>query len=663
MTIQLMNSANRTSSFLALLVLLALTTIIYFPGLSGDYMFDDRPNLLQNDRLDIESLDLESLASASLSSGSGMLRRPVSMLSFALNRHFFGFAPYSYKVINLVIHLLTGVMLFLFTRLLVRALQRHQPNLSATTRLWLPLVVSGLWLVHPLNLSSVLYIIQRMTSLSTLFMVCGLCLYAAGRLRLLEGKRGWPIILAGFLGFGGLAIFSKESGALLPLYLLVLELTLFRFRDQHGRPDKAILGFFAVFLLVPGLFVLTWVFNHPEFILNGYTKREFNLTERLLTEARILVFYLQMTVMPSINSLGLYHDDITISKGLLAPPATLGALLFLFSLLTSALVFIKKLPLFSLGILWFFCGHVMESTAIALELAHEHRNYLADFGIILALAGLATRFTTRDLRPLVTIVLPVLFMALFSWTTWIRAGQWSDNISHAIYEAEHHPQSLRAVYSAGRIHARLALENVPGAYEKANKYLEDARSIGGSDVMSSIVLIKLGYLTHHPVDPAWSRTILERLPKYPITPTTVNSLYELSSCMNGSCTFPHETMEEMFRLTLNNRSLLSNKRLYAEAKSVYGFFTINVREDPSKGLELFYGAAELEPQNPQRHINLVNLLTAMKRYDEAGQRLEIFMSTETHGGNVNDYQELKAKIDAAREAETPNTTGAPQNNE
>ena len=83
-----------------------LTIVIYVPGLSGDYMFDDMPNLLHNEQLNIASLDTESLQGAVFSSGSGTLRRPVSMLSFTLNRYFFGIAPYSHKVVNLVIHLL-----------------------------------------------------------------------------------------------------------------------------------------------------------------------------------------------------------------------------------------------------------------------------------------------------------------------------------------------------------------------------------------------------------------------------------------------------------------------------------------------------------------------------------------------------------------------------
>jgi tetratricopeptide (TPR) repeat protein len=657
------NPVPRLLIVLLLLGLCALTVFIYWPGLSGDYMFDDRANLLRNHRLNITSFDIESLQSAALSSSSGELRRPVSMLSFAINRYYFGIAPWSHKLVNLGIHILTGVLLFVFTRQIIRASQHlYKTVLPDAAIIWLPLAVTGLWLVHPLNLTSVLYIVQRMTSLATLFMVGGLCLYTTGRLRMLQGRRGMPYLLTGLFGCGALAVFSKETGALLPLYMLIIEAVVFRFRNMNGQLDKAVTGLFVVCLLVPGLLVMGWLFQHPEFFTNGYKNREFTLDERLLTEARVLLFYLKMIVMPSINELGLYHDDIVLSKSLLDPPGTLLALLCLLALLTVAVVMIRKQPLFSLGILWFFCGHLLESTAIALEIAHEHRNYLADFGILLALCSLGAQVRLPKLRRLMHSIVPVLFLLLFSITTWVRAGEWSDNINHAIFEARHHPNSVRAVYSAGRIHARLALEGVPGAYEKAQEYLERASRIDDSDIMASIVLIKLGYLTDNPVEDRWLEQIYARLPRSTVKPTTLSSLYELANCMNGSCTLPHEAMERMFRLTLENESLASNSRINANAHTLYGYFTINVRGNFEKGRELFHRAAELEPDNPQWHINLVNLLAVMGNYDEAEKQLEVFMATDTQGGGSADYQELRQKIDDERQAHESSSVKDTQDN-
>ena len=249
-----------------------LTAGIYVPGLSGDYMFDDMPNLLHNEQLNIASLDTDSLQGAVFSSSSGMFRRPVSMLSFTLNRHFFGIAPYSHKVVNLVIHLLTGIGLYLLSRMVIRSYRQYRnPALSGKALQWIPVIVAGLWLVHPLNLTPVLYIVQRMTSLAALFTVLGLCLYMTGRLRLSAGKKnGLPLILTGLLLFGGLAILSKESGALLPLYMLVLELTLFRFQDRNGRPATPVITFFVITVALPATLVLLYLAFNPGYITGGY---------------------------------------------------------------------------------------------------------------------------------------------------------------------------------------------------------------------------------------------------------------------------------------------------------------------------------------------------------------------------------------------------------
>jgi len=617
----------------------------YYPGLAGDYMFDDRENLLDNPRLAIDSLDMESLRGAAFSSGSGQLRRPVSMLSFALNRYFFGVAPYSYKVVNLAIHLLTGLGLFLLSRLLVRhCRQFRSPGLSETAVIWLPVVVTGLWLVHPLNLTSVLYIVQRMASLSALFTVYGLYLYVIGRQRMLAGKHGLALILAGFFVFGGLALFSKENGALLPLFMLTLEVALFHFRNHEGQLDKVVTAFFMLILVAPVLFILTHPAINPADYLN-YDGRNFTLAERVLTEARVLVFYLKLMAIPSITELGLYHDDIALSRGLLDPPTTLYSLITLTGLLLGAFLLLGKRPLVSLGLLWFFVAHALESTIFPLEIAHEHRNYLADYGIILAATSAVAQAPLGRLGPAIRTVMPLLFLFLFSFTTWLRAGQWSDNINHAVYEAQHHPESFRSVFAAGRIHARLTLNGHAESEEKAYAYLRKASILDKTGIMPETMLIKLSYLLGKPVDQKWFDTILQKLSRFPLTPSDLSSLQALASCIGGQCNIPHETMEAIFEQALKNES--------AELVAIYGYYTINKRGNFDKGLELFKRAVELDPREPQRRINLINLLTVMGRFDEAEQQLALFRAGNTHGGNEGDYSRLQEAIDAGRKEYMP----------
>jgi tetratricopeptide (TPR) repeat protein len=635
-----------------------LTVFVYYPGLSGDYMFDDMHNLLDNQRLDIDSLDMDSLQSAAFSSGSGLLRRPVSMLSFSLNRYFFGAEPYSHKVINLIIHLLTGFCLFLLSRRLMLSYRKyHKPHLSDAYIAWLPLVVGGLWLIHPLNLTSVLYIVQRMTSLASLFTVCGLLFYVIGRQRMLDGKPGLPLILGGLVVCGGLAVLSKENGALLPLYMLVVEIALFRFREHSGNLDRSVIAFFTLVVALPAALFLVYLAFNPAFFLGGYNIRDFTLNERLLTEARVLVFYLKLTILPSITDLGLYHDDITLSRSLLDPPSTLYSLVALAGLILGAFLSLKKYPLVGLGILWFFAGHMLESTLLPLEIVHEHRNYLADYGIILAVSSALAEAKFHRLSPVIRKAAPLMFFILFASSTWLRAGQWSDNISHAVYEAIHHPDSFRSVYAAGRIHARLALHYHSDSEKKSYDFLEQASKLSKSDIMPSIVMVKLANLLGSPVKETWFDNIYDSLAFYPINAGDLIALHELSSCMASKCEIPNEKVEKMFRLALENPSLDYSPRMHAQLVTIYAIHSINNRGDFHKGLKLFTRAVELDEKEPQRWINLIHLLAEMQKYDEAEQKLALFKATDTHGGNPGDYKKLQEKIDKQRKEHASMTSG------
>jgi protein O-mannosyl-transferase len=636
--VRLTNLWKDPATWLALALCMA-TVLVYRPGLSGDYMFDDHANLLDNRQLDMAALDLDHLAGAAFSSGAGTLRRPISMASFALNRYFFGISPYSYKVANLCIHLGTGIGLWILGGLVLRSYNRLPGNpLSAGTTRWLPLVVAGLWLVHPLNLSPVLYIVQRMAGLAALFTVTGLCLYLAGRLRLQEGKPGLVHILTGLLLFGSLAVLSKENGILLPLYMLVLEITLFHFRDDNARLQRSVMALFVLLIIIPGILALYYLFTHSATYLN-YSGRDFTLTERLLTEPRVLLFYLKLTVMPSVQELGLFHDDIPLSRGLLEPPTTLYAIVALAALFVSALALIRKAPLVSLGILWFFASHALESTIIPLEIAHEHRNYLADYGIILAVAGLMPHVPRRLASALYT-ALPAVFLCLFGYTTWVRSTQWSDNVDQAVYEVLHHPDSPRALFSAGRIHARLALKGRNESRDKAFAYLQRASRIDRIGIMSDITMIKLAVLLGMPVQPAWYDTVVNKLTSHPLTPSDIASVQDLADCAGDSCRIPDEEMQRIFTAALRNE----NSRIM----TVYGFYSINRNDDFHKGLELFNRAVKLDPKEPQYWKNLVNLLMVMARPDEAEQRLHEFESLNLVGVTNSDYQALQDDIDKAR---------------
>ena len=640
-------TARRPSTFLLFLLFLTLTLAAYKPGLSGDYMFDDMQNLLVNARLNIETLDFDSLQSASLSAGSGIFRRPVSMLSFALNRYYTGIDPFYHKVVNLLIHLLTGTALLLLTRKILQVnRQQNAPAFSPAVDAWLPVLACGVWLLHPLNLTSVLYIVQRMTSLSALFTVCGLYFYIAGRQRQLAGSTGWPWIFTGVLLFGSLAFLSKENGALLPLYMLCIEAVLFRFRTRSGTIDRGISLFYILVLILPGTSLLLLLAVSPDTLVGGYSGRNFTMFERVLTEARVLVFYLKQLLAPSLSDLGLYHDDIPLSRSLLEPPATLYAVLALCGLLATGFLLIQRLPLVSLGILWFFCGHMMESTILPLEIAHEHRNYLAGFGIILGTGAALAHLPGHRLAPLIRAVTPGLFIILFAYVTWARAGQWSDNVSHAVYEAMHHPESARSVFAAGRVHARLAIAGHEESADKAFHYLQNASRLDSTGILPDIVMVKLASILELPVRQEWYDIIISKL-AYPVSAADLNALYTLGLCQQNVCNTPREIMESIYQTVFSNDSLKGPNKL-ANAFAGYGTYQINTQGDTRKGLRYFIMAVDANPTEAQYWINLIKLLVKMQDYDAAEQWLEKFRMAGTYGATENNFSHFRRLIDEGR---------------
>ena len=179
------------------IVILALvaTVLVYAPGLDGPFLFDDHIHITQNQWVKIESLAWPDLIRAWNSSFSAFpANRPLAQLTFGVNHALAGLDPWAFKTINLVIHLVTGVLVFVFSRLVLSAVFRGRGDPA-----WHGIcaaAVAAVWLLHPLHVSTVLYTVQRMAQLSTLSLLAALSCYFWGRIRIAEGRPGIGWILA-----------------------------------------------------------------------------------------------------------------------------------------------------------------------------------------------------------------------------------------------------------------------------------------------------------------------------------------------------------------------------------------------------------------------------------------------------------------------------------
>jgi len=463
----LTNSRISIYNFSILISLILITggcVLVYWPGLDGIFLVDDYPNLsaLSNNG---GVTDLRSLLAFVFGNEAGAVGRPLSMLSFLLNDQYWPASAESFKYTNLMIHLLCGMLVLLFCYRLSRILRNREP-----TAIYIAMACAALWLFHPLNVSTTLYVIQRMAQLSMLFSLIGILFYCQGRLLTnTDIKRALILVTCGVTIFGLLSVLSKENGVLILVYILVLEATIF---NNLAKP-KLLKYWFWLFIYAP-LGVLFLYFAAKGFYLNSYEYRDFTLTQRLLTENRILLDYLHSVLIPHLYGSGLINDDIIISKTLFDPFTTIISVLINASLLICAIYFRKKQPVFSFAVLWFYGGHLLESTFLPLELYFEHRNYMPMVGPIYALIYYLYQlsfYVKREPVRRIAVAFPILLVLFSAFLTHKSAMIWSTPgtlFSVWVYE---HPNSLRAQRIYGQFlginnQPELAIQTLNSTYQK-----------------------------------------------------------------------------------------------------------------------------------------------------------------------------------------------------
>ena len=416
----------------AVSVLFATAILCYWPSLNGPFLFDDVPNLSElGQRGGIT--DVDAFMAFVTGGQSGPLGRPLSLATFVLNGQDWPAEPLPFRITNLLIHFLNGLLVFFLSRSLLAT------SHDGETAHKLGLVCMALWLLHPLTASTTAYVIQRMTQLSSLFVLTGLLCYVHGRKILgAEPRRGWAWIIGGMGTSGLLAVLSKETGALLPAYALALELTAFRGAAMPAWQRKGLLALLCMpLLLIVGYLALRW-----DAMMLGFDYRPFSVSERLLTQPVVLAEYIRQVFLPQLSGLGIVHDDFPISTSLLNPVSTLFSLVFIVALLGLAVAWRKRWPLVALGILWFFAGHSLEAGPLSLELYFDHRNYLPLLGPIIAVVSLVPALPAKVKR--LAPVLLVLVLCFQAFLTWQSARLWgNENLMMAVALLDH-PGSLRA---------------------------------------------------------------------------------------------------------------------------------------------------------------------------------------------------------------------------
>lgn len=435
---------NRKLLFFASIILL-LTA--YSNNLTGEWHFDDLPNIVLNTNIQPKKLTYQEVrATISKLISDKDENRPVSMFSFAGDFLISGNNTISYHLTNIIIHIFCFSILVHVIILLYQtpAIDSKNPVNSYT----IALLSALLWAANPIQTQAVTYIVQRMASLATLFYLASIFFFL--KLRTNKNTRSQLIYSCLVVIFFILAFFSKENAVTLPIAILLIELIFFQDNSSWRQFNQQIV---AILLCIFFIFIICLVIFKPtQFtFLTAYQYRFFSLEERLLTESRILVYYLSLIFYPNPNRLSLSHD-IILSQSIFTPPTTILSIITIILLLSTAILYIKKYPVYSFAILFFFLNHLIESTFIPLELIFEHRNYLPSLFIFwpvsVFLFSVTKSFNTEFHHHIKWLVaLSIIFIFLFS--TYKRNEVWKTEYSLWSDAHQKAPASARPVFFLG----------------------------------------------------------------------------------------------------------------------------------------------------------------------------------------------------------------------
>jgi len=438
--------------------------VAYANSLNGPFVYDDLRAILQNESIRIEGLSPSSLWKAAFTGASA--RRPVAGITLALNYYSGGYSVEGYHIVNIFIHIINGILLYILCFNLLKIFKayeiRHEKYLLNPFAIG-SLVAALVFVLHPIQTQAVSYVIQRMTSLATMFHILAFILYLKGRSRIGIGR--WAFFACSFsawvMGLG-----SKEIAAALPVAVFAFEWCMTSDVQGYASFKKFYLWLAVIVAAAVPVFVFLGADPVRE-ILETYRHYEFTVTERLLTQLRVVVFYVSLILFPLPARLNLDHY-MPVSRSLLDPMTTFLSLIVLLFLFAVAVYYRKRNPLAAFCIFWFFIHLVMESSVIGLDLVFEHRLYLPMAGVSVAIGYLVLTGFLKG--RILTAALSCLAVLLLGWGTVSRNTVWQDEVRLWQDVVSKNPHSYWARNSLGM--AYLHRGSVSDAVSQLNEALK-----------------------------------------------------------------------------------------------------------------------------------------------------------------------------------------------
>lgn len=415
--------------------------------------------------------------------------RFVNFLTFGVNRWIGGTDTFGYHIVNFSIHALNGFVIFWLAGMLSANTAGNGAETGGTAWRFYPLFAALVFVAHPIQTQAVTYIWQRATSLSALFYLLSLALYARSRLAGESRWRGLPsgsmfLSLALFSGF--MAMLTKQIAVTLPVAVVLMELCFFSGSWTGVRKKAPVLALFLPLLLVIPL-LSAFGMSRENSDIGSRAANVLSHKEYLLTQFNVIATYIRLLFYPAGQNLD-YDYPVAGSIG-----DSLASLSLLAGLLGTALAMRRRNRLVSFGLLFFFLALSVESSIFPLEdVIFEHRAYLPSAGFIMAVvAALFTAADGFDKRvgggkaiP-ATVVLMAVIVTSLTIATRMRNEVWRDKEALWLDVVRKSPNKLRGYFHLGMYYTD------KGDVEKAMEQYRTALKINPS---STFAHLKLGRL-------------------------------------------------------------------------------------------------------------------------------------------------------------------------
>jgi len=453
------DSALKTA--LIILLFFALGFLIYANTFENPFILDDDVRISDNPDIRMKALTLDSFLKAAFGKDSAQ-SRPVGNISFALNYYFHEYRLFGYHLVNTFIHVVNGILLYLFLKI---TLSLKQVRFKKNNAEWIALFATLLWLANPVQTQSVTYIVQRLNSMAAMFFLFSFLFYLHGRLTTKKRMR-WAWFLGAALSWF-LALGSKQNTAALPFFIFLFEWYFFQDLkvDWLKRNFRYLIIACAVFVLVSFIYL---GFSPLERLasIGDYSDKAFTISERVMTEWRVVIYYLSLIIWPHPSRLNLDYD-FPLSYSLVSPVTTSLSLLGIIGLIILAVFLAKKQRLMSFCIFWFLGNLVIESSVIPLAIIFEHRIYLPS--MLIGLVPVLLLFEYIKPKSLAVGVSCALII-LFSYWTFERNKIWHDELTLWADCVKKSPNKARPYSSLGATQKKLNM--TAEAFQNFHKAIE-----------------------------------------------------------------------------------------------------------------------------------------------------------------------------------------------